>query len=730
MSLNADPQAIQYRARRAQPLPDPEAFQLGEWLADLWDGRYTILVTTALVTATGGFLVWRAPPIYQADGLLELRAKTPPADPSLAKVQGLFSEPGDAQTELEILKSDLILGRAARSLGMELSARPRLLPVIGEALARRQADPPRIQIDQLEVPARRFGQTFHVTALPGGSIRWSSPAGAPLATGRPREVLTGVLDGAICTLRVQAISARPGQDFLVAHQTLTAAVASLRQGFDAAERGTLTNVIGLSYRGASPAQCAAVLNAIVSQYAQYKLERKTGDANQTRAMLEARLGPLKAALDASESRLNQYRSRYGSVDLSREAENLLLQSSSYTTQISALELKRQDALRTFNERSDVVATLDKQIQALKDEAARLGGKVRDLPGTQQEVVRLSREVALNSDLYTALQNDIQQLGIAGSGEVGNLAVVDPATVDPDPVGPKASVLVSFYLAFGAVAGAALAMLRQLLHRGIKDHRLIESRLRLPVLVTIPHSRDQEHHARAVLGGRKGAHLLAADHPDDLAVESLRTLRTTLLFTLKAPKSRAVMITGPAPDIGKSFLCANLATMLAQTGARVLLVDADLRRGDLHRYFGLKTRLGGLSEVLSGRSEWSRTVQPTEIPNLALMSTGIIPADSAQLLLAPRFQAFAAEAAAAYDYVLYDAPPLLPVTDATIIGASVGTVLLVAKFGRHSLDELRTCQQRLEDHELPLNGVVFNDIAPTGLGYGYQTYRYAYHYKYK
>jgi tyrosine-protein kinase Etk/Wzc len=191
-----------------------------------------------------------------------------------------------------------------------------------------------------------------------------------------------------------------------------------------------------------------------------------------------------------------------------------------------------------------------------------------------------------------------------------------------------------------------------------------------------------------------------------------------------------MITGPSPTIGKSFVSSNFATVLAQTTARVLVVDGDLRRGNLHHYFGLKNRLGGLSDVLSGRSSWKDVVHKSEVAGLDMISTGVIPPNPSDLLMTPLFSKFITEVCEAYDYVIIDAPPLLPVTDSIIIGSKVGTVLLVAKYDQHPLDELRTCQKRLEAQGITIKGCVFNDIKPLGLGYNYQDYRYAYHYKYK
>lgn len=729
MSANPGPKPPHRRNVRAAH--EAEEIHFWEWLDDLWEGRYLILACISLFLVVGGYLRWRSVPVYQAEGLLQIYARKPlPSDPAFAKMERLFSDPGTAQSEVEILKSDLILGRAVHSLGLDLVAEPIDLSYFSRGHNQGSTRDPELKLDTLQVPDRLMTKAFRITALADGTFQWRSPTGKLLGAGKPGEAVSAMVNGANVTLKVQALAAKPGREFLVSRRPLDTCIRELRQGLDVAERGKETDVIGLTYKDTSHDRCEDVLNAIMNQYVQYRLEKKAGDANQARALLEQKMGPLKAQLDESEQRLNQFRSRFGAVDLSREAESLLTQSSNLGSQISNLEQKKQEALRTYQENSDVVRTLNQQIDQLKEESARTAGRMRALPGTQQEVVRLSRAVQVNTELYTALLNNIQQLQISSAGDVGSLGVVDPATASREPIGPKAPVMLAFYAALGALTGVGATVVRQLLHTGIKDHRLIESKLGLPVLVTIPHSRDQEKHAAAIDRGLEGSHLLAAHQPDDLAIESIRSLRTSLLFSLKDAKTRTIMLTGARPSVGKSFLSANLAIMLAQMEARVLLVDADLRKGILHRYFGPKGRLTGLSDVLSGRAEWQSTATPSGYPGLDLITTGILPADSSQLLLSPRFGAFVAEVSAAYDYVIYDAPPLLPVTDGTIIGSFVGTILLVAKFGVDSIDDLRACQQRAEGHGLRIDGCIFNDILPTGLGYGYQGYRYAYHYKYK
>lgn len=708
-----------------------ETTDLGEWLVNLWEGRYLIVGCTVLFLALGGYLAWTSIPTFQTEAMLQIQGKRVGAsDAAFVKMENLFAEPPEAQAEIEILKSNKVLGGTVESLGLDIAIMPKLTPLVGALLMRGKPDAPRLEIDTFELPSQLRGEKFSLTAVKGGGFQWNAPDGSKLATGRPGELVRGFMRGLPLSLKVQGMVAKPGQEFVIFKKPMDMALAELGRRFNVSEKGKLTNVLGLTLVDTSPNRGAETLNEIINRYIQHKIERKTGEASKTLALLQEKMPVLKARLDAAENRLNQFRSRSGSVDLPREADLYLQQGSTLKAQISALQQRKEELLRTYRENSDVVTTLNQQISKLQSESGQVESKMRSLPGTQQEIVRLSRDVQVNTELYTALLNNIQQLQIANAGEVGNVTIIDPATPNLMPLGLKPSMLVSLYGFLGFLLGVGILMLQRALRSRIKDHRLIESKLGLPVVVTIPHSKAQEEHFRAINQRKEGSHLLALLTPDDLAMESLRSLRTVLHFSMKDARNCAIMITGPSPTIGKSFVSSNFATVLAQTAARVLVVDADLRRGNLHHYFGLKNRLGGLSDVLSGRSGWKDVLHKSGVTGLDVISTGVIPPNPSDLLMTPLFSKFITEVCEAYDFVIIDAPPLLPVTDSIIIGSKVGTVLLVAKYDQHPLDELRTCQKRLEVQGITIKGCVFNDLKPLGLGYNYQDYRYAYHYKYK
>lgn len=715
---------------------------LGELFANLWEGRYLIAGSIAFFLAFGVLYILRATPIYQVEALLQTETRKGEPGSGNGRVEGLFTGPTVATGEIEILRSNLVLGRTVEALGLDINADPILPPVIGKFLARSKSGAPRVEVEALDIPDHLRGTPFTLELLPGGSYRWQGPGDTLIATGKVGEPIAGSLGGEPLKLKVRYMMGKPGQKFSLVRKAQLDAINALRLILRVEERGkdatVSSNLLGLSLEVPEPNKGAAILNEILNQYIRQSLEKNAGDSAQTLKLLEEQRPVLQAGLAEAENRLNQFRSRMGSVDPALEGSVYLQQSSSLSSQITALKQKKADLLRTYNENADVVTTVNEQIEKLQAEANQVSGRLRSIPHTQQEVVRLSREVQVKTELYTALLNNIQRLQNTLAGEMGNARIVDRAIPSSLPVAPKKKMLMVLFLFLGTVVGAGLTALMRIFRRGIEDHRIIEAKLGLPVLVTIPHSDAQEGLARAIQNRSDGTHVLTTAQADDLAAESLRSLRTMLHFAMKDSTNRVIMVSGPSVGIGKSFVSANLASILALNRSRVLVVDGDLRRGNLHHYFGRKNRIGGLSEVLSGRQAWQSVVQPvlrdasgdsTEVFGLHFMSTGILPPDPSELLMTNRFKQFISEVSAEYDFIIIDAPPLLPVTDAVIISASVGQVLLVAKYGQHSLDELRACQKLLENLGVSILGCVFNDVTPIGLSSQYRYYKYAYHYKY-
>jgi tyrosine-protein kinase Etk/Wzc len=331
-------------------------------------------------------------------------------------------------------------------------------------------------------------------------------------------------------------------------------------------------------------------------------------------------------------------------------------------------------------------------------------------------------VQVNNDTYTGLLNQAQQLDIARAGTVGNVRIIDRSAVDvTNPVWPKKILVIFGGTLFGVFVALVYVFMREALNRGIEDPAVIE-RIGLPVYATIPVSvRERSLQGKRAKGDRK-QHMLVMDAPKDLATEALRSLRTSLHFARLEAKNNVLMISGASPDVGKTFVAANLAALVAQSGQRVLLIDGDMRMGSLHRVVGGMAN-AGLSEIVSGQVELDEAVRKVaSIDNLHFIARGKVPPNPSELLMNARFSALINHLKSRYDLVIIDSPPILVATDASVIGHHCGTSLLVVRFGINQLRELALAKQRFEQNGVAIKGAIFNAVEKRSSGY----YSYAYY----
>jgi tyrosine-protein kinase Etk/Wzc len=354
-------------------------------------------------------------------------------------------------------------------------------------------------------------------------------------------------------------------------------------------------------------------------------------------------------------------------------------------------------------------------------------QVGQLPDTQQELLRLTRDVQVSNETYTSLLNQAQQRDIARAGTVGNVRIIDKAAVDTSrPVKPKKAVIALGGTFLGGFLAVAFIFLRQMLNRGVEDPAVIEQ-LGLPVYASIPMS-EQERSISLRAPHRHGdgrQHLLAVTAPADLATEALRSLRTSLHFARLEAKNNLLMISGSSPNAGKTFVSANLGAVIAQAGQKVLLIDADMRKGGQHKVLGGKPE-NGLSELIAGQIDTAtatRTVAGVE--GLHFIARGKVPPNPSELLMHANFTALLAKLMPLYDLIIIDTPPILAVTDASVIGHHAGTSLLVVRFGLNQAREIALAKQRFQQNGVEIKGAIFNAVERRSAGYysyGYYEYR--------
>jgi tyrosine-protein kinase Etk/Wzc len=420
----------------------------------------------------------------------------------------------------------------------------------------------------------------------------------------------------------------------------------------------------------------------------------------------------------------------GSLDVDRETQNVLNSIVNIETSLGSIAQEREQLRQLYTPEHPKVKALDRTSARLTEQLKETEARMKTLPATQQTVLSLSRDVEVNNRLYSELLNSIQELRLAKAGTVGNVQIIDEALPPGEPYAPNRNKILGVYTGGGLLLGLGMVFALVQLRSGVDSPEEIERHLGLPVYGSIPHSDQQQKVTKRTKKRKKqGAFVLAAEQPDDTVVESIRSLRTSLHFLLLESDNNVVLITGPREGVGKSFLALNLAAVLAQSSQRVLLIDADMRRGHLNRYVNIDKE-GGLSEYIAGQIGLDEAVKPSGIDGLGLIPTGKRPPNPSELLMAQRFSSLLEQASADYDYVIVDAPPVLAVSDAGVIGMLAGATLLVARAGQHHISELESTVKRLGQSGAKVRGFVLNDVRIfRGYGYGYR-YGYRYRYSYK
>ncbi len=725
------------------PPDDGDEINLLELLDMVLDNRWLIASVTAVVMAIGVAYALLSTPIYEANTLIQVEdSKAGGMNGMLGDLGSMFDIKSPATAEMEIVRSRLVVGQAVANLKLDMEVKPKYLPLVGRWLARRATGPSNpgflgmggyvsgteeLHVANLKVPLALEGNRYTV-ALTAQGYELRSPEGDTLGTGRLGEALPFKHEGLSGELLVASAVGKPGAEFYITPFSRLDVTERLQKDMIIAEQGKQSGVILASLEGRDPDLIARTLNEIGSLYVRQNVERKAAEAEKSINFLNTQLPQLRKELEASEGKFNQFRNRNGTFDLGSEAKVMLEQSVKLQTSLLELQQKRKELEARFTSQHPTVQALDAQIKDISAQIGSMEGKSKTFPNVEQDLLRLTRDVKVNNELYTSLLNSFQQLRLVKEGKVGNVRIVDVAAVPERPVKPKRILVVALAAVLGLFAGLALAFLRNSLRPGIKDPTDIEQHAGLHVFATVPHSEAQVQRAKAIKAKTSGTHVLAVLAPQDPVVESLRSLRTALQFAMLDVSSNVVLITGPTPGIGKSFTSVNFAAVLGAADKRVLLIDADLRKGHLNQYFG-QGRERGLSEVVSGSVPLADALRHNVAPNVDFLATGTLPPNPAELLMSPATQALLQQVASQYDLVIIDTPPVLAASDTAILAPQAGAVFMVARAEVTSLGELQESAKRLLQSGVQTRGVIFNDLNTTkrrygyGVGYKYGKYRY-------
>ncbi|WP_445535570.1 polysaccharide biosynthesis tyrosine autokinase [Acinetobacter sp. G18] len=677
------------------------------------------------------------PDTYSVDALVQVEDSKGASAALLGDLSNMIEQKSPAQAEIEILKSRLVLGSVIKDLNLdtrisstENTFTHRLLSNVkykteyNNKSVLFKDDEKSFEVRQFVVPAYYLDKNLHLN-FDKQSLRLTDPATEEVILTLPLNRINQVT-GPHGAWKVSIFTKDQfDTTYNISKQSLPAAVNAISSNYSVSERGKLTGILGLSYQGQDQEHITKVLNAILATYSAQNIERRSAETAQTLKFLDEQLPTLKKQLDDAERQFNKFRQQYNTVDVTKESELYLTQSVTLEAQKATLQQKQAEMAAKYTAEHPAMREINGQLAAVNKQIGELNSTLKQLPDVQRQYLQLYREVEVKTQLYTALLNSYQQLRIAKAGEIGNVRVVDTAVEPIKPIKPKKIQVLILSLFLGGFIGTLIALLRNMLRTGIKDSGQIENELDLPVYATVPRSPIQESRIK-ILKKKKNIPILAVKNSDDIAIESLRSIRTAIHFALTNAKNNIIMIAGPSPEVGKSFISTNLATIFAQGDKRVLLIDADMRRGYMHKYFDVDVK-PGLSELLSGQADLSQVLHKTQVTNLDVITRGKSPTNPSEILGSKQFKELLEQLQSQYDHIIIDTPPVLAVTDGIIISQYTGVNLIVARYAKSQMKELELTLNRFEQAGVKVNGFILNDIQRASAGYGYG-YNYAYAYK--
>ena len=691
----------------------------------LWFQKWKIIAIAVLITALGAGYAITSTPIYQANGMVEfVNSKNQVLGDLSDVVGGIQNTPADS--EVDMIKSRRVLGKTVRDLNLHIDIVPDISrwAKLKHFLSRTENPSmnnnmmqPEVVVAQFRLPEYLYDKSFKLRVLSPTTFSLLTPTkqnytgkvGVPLKIGQDGELI------------VEKIVAEPNQEFDLTHYSDLTSIENINKNLSVAPKSKNSPMIGLTLNGTNPTLIQTILNQIMQNYAAENRNKDIQAASNGLRFIDEELPRLKNVLQEAENALNAYRAQSGSIDVPQEAKGVLENLNKIEMQLVDLRTEQAVLNEVYTREHPSQKALQDKIQILNESKAKLNNQITKMPSMQQDIIRLTRNVEINQGIYVQLLSKQQELNILKASSEGNVRIIDSAATPPKPIKPKKLIIVLLAGMIGLLFGSGFYLIKSFINQGIHDEDEIEA-LGLDVIVSIPISHSQQKRDSALKRFSKKKYvrsnsMLVLKDPTDIAVEALRALRTNLFFSSMSAVNKVIMISGATPEVGKSFVAANLAVLMAQAGKKVLLIDGDMRKGYMHHLLSMPSS-EGFAEILASSSDtqYTHNIWKTNLAGLHFISGGNTPKNPSELLLNKKIEKFLEWADAHYDYVVLDTPPILAVTDAAVMGQYAGIRLLVSRFGRTSLRELDACVSRFEAGNVRINGVILNGVERSAKNY--------------
>ncbi|HEM8265434.1 polysaccharide biosynthesis tyrosine autokinase [Providencia vermicola] len=641
-----------------------------------------------------------ATPIYQANATLQYdKMSQVSLLDQMSDVMPFANSNSQVDSEIEVIKSRMVLGKTVSNLSLDTQIAP------AGFFAKFLNEDAKAEVPLYNVPEDLVGQPATLTYL--GDNQYSLNIDGTILKGEVNKLLSQ--DD--ISLLVSSIAAEAGQEFTLIKNTSYSTIENLRNTLTIAEVGKGTGIISMDIKGPDKAENVQILNSIIQNYVDQNTERKKEVTNNTLLFLNEYLPKIKVKLDNYENQLNTFRKKNESIDLSLEAKAALDTALQVEEKLNELTFKEVEIQQLYTRNHPAYQSLLDKRQQLLREKEKISKAIQKLPNTQQQIVRLTRDVESEQAIYNQLVAKQQELSVLNSGITADVRIIDSAESQPNAVAPKKALILVLAAILGFIVGCAYVIAREFFNNKIKGTEDIDA-LGINVYATIPFS---SYEKKLIAEGNK--HPLALENPADTAVEAIRSLRTSVYFSVMNQGNNLVMVTSASPGVGKSFVTSNMAVVLANAGKKVLLIDTDLRKGRIHKAFGLSNKLG-LSDYLSQSDTSQPNIHNSVIENLDVVCRGKNVTHSSELLMSERFKRLLDTVKGQYDIVVIDTAPILAITDSAIIGKYVGTSLLIAYYGVNTVKDIELSLKRFKQNDIEITGVILNGIDAKSDDYNY------------
>lgn len=655
--------------------------------------------------------------IYQTDALVQIKSNTSSplaglgsdmaAMASLAGVGGMGNS--STQSEIELLKSRAILGQAIKDLNLDIQIQPKenfFQKIVSDnnyiktyttqdILLKKEGQ--RLVIAQFQLPKFYENKALLLTVEDNKYTIHDYKTEQLLKKGELNQALR---DGS-WNISISG-NIKSGQQFILQKNSLPIAMSNILANFDAQEKGKGTGILELTYQGENPENIPNLLNTVLNIYKQQDISRSVTDKDQQVAFLEKQLPELKEDLNNSERQFNQFREKYGTVDVKGESELYLKQSMELEIQKVQLQQKQAEFGAQYTAEHPAMQAINAQLTTLNTKISEVNNKVKQLPEIQRLYLQYYRDVEIKNQLYTGLLTTYQSLNIAKAGELGKVSIVDYAVEPVTPVKPKKLIILVLSIFIGGFIGVLIALVRNFLHSGIRNIEPITTKHTLRNLGKV------NQHNSLNRDSKQYAHPLAVLDPSALPIEQMRKIATSIQHAAQISGKPAVQMIGTTRNIGTSTLTANLAIILAQMNLKVVLIDSDLRQGQLKDYFNIETSVG-LSDYLNGTTALSSIITSTQQAQLDLIPNGKEEVNPVSLLSKPEMALLLDQLKDIYDFILVDGTPVLDVSDSQILANHINTNILVTRYNYTSEQEIEMALESFKNSGHSVQGIILNMV---------------------